>query len=280
MTRSDIVRSQWPERRSRRAARPSRRRRWLFPPAMAVAGAVLFATLSAVLDRAGNEYRPFPSVIGHLEYALLQAGLGLDQIEVTGHRFTSDHDILDAVDLPNVRSLLSFDGAAVRRRIERLPWVATATIHRLFPNGLRIVISERPAFALWQRGRSDALIDASGRVLAMIAVNSATGLPRIAGEGAPEDASRLLEMIATVPNLMANLDVAERVAGRRWRLRLHNGTTVELPAEADAAAVSMLAEVRTGGRLIDVAAGVIDLTVPRRIIMRQLHGQGQGDARG
>ena len=83
----------------------------------------------------------------------------MPDLTVSGQRFTADADIFDALDLPNVRSLLSIDSAAARERIERLPWIATATISRIFPGSLEVHVTERKPAALWIRGQREYLID-------------------------------------------------------------------------------------------------------------------------
>lgn len=245
-------------------------RRWPTWMLAIAVGAIGAASLWVSLGREQRTALAGPSLLQLMDHALIEAGLGLDQVDVSGHRFTSDADILDAVDLPNVRSLAAVDSNAVRRRIERLPWVATASVYRVFPGTLRVAVSERSPFAVWDQSAAAVLIDASGRSLGTIANSTKTNLPRVAGDDAPEDAARLLALIAAIPELNAKLDVAERVASRRWRLRLTNGATIELPAEADAAALAMLIEERPGGRLLDINATTIDLSVPRWVSVRGL----------
>ncbi len=198
------------------------------------------------------------------------ANLGIDQVEVVGHRSTSQSDIFDAVDLTGIRTFLRFDAAAATARIEQLPWVDTVALTPLPPNRLVVHITERRPFAIWEQGAHDTLIDETGRRLAMIARGKVGDLPRLAGAQAPEDAKRLLDRIASFPEIAARFEKAERIAGRRWRLILRDGPTVELPAEADAAALAMLVEPRAGGRLLDVDAAIIDLTVLRRVTIRKL----------
>lgn len=234
---------------------------------------MLFAAAAALLllaapQHAGVGISTARQLIDGLDELASSAGLGLDQVEVSGQHFASDSDILDAVDLPNVRSFLTFDTAAVRARIERLAWVDTAAIERLMPNRLAIRVTERRPFAAWERGAKDVLIDGTGRQLATVAKGQAPDLPRIAGEHAPEDARRLLQLVAQYPDIMQRLATAERVSGRRWRLVLHDGMRIELPAEADAAALAMLVEPHAGRRLLDVDAAVIDMTLLRQIVVR------------
>jgi cell division protein FtsQ len=241
--------------------------------------------LIAALVGAGCFFALYPALAGRLaeagmieqlDHLASQLDLGLDQIEISGHRFTSDGEIFDAVDLPNVGSFLRFDGAAVRARIERLAWVDTVAIERRLPNRIGIRVTERRPVAAWDRGNRDVLIDVTGRQLATVARGTTTDLPRVAGEAAPDDAGRLLVLVADHPDIAARLDRAERVSGRRWRLILRNGARIELPADADAAALAMLVEPRPGGRLIDVAASVIDLTILRRITVRKLSAEQRG----
>jgi cell division protein FtsQ len=195
-------------------------------------------------------------------------GLGLDQVEISGHRFASDSEILDAVDLQRVRSFVAFDPIATRQRIERLPWIDTAVVERVLPDRLIVKVRERRPFAAWEHGDRDVLIDATGRQLASFARGQAADLPRIAGWQAPEDAARLLALVDGYPEIAGRLQRAERIAGRRWRLVLADAPVIELPAEADGAALAMLFEARPHGRLFDVAAAVIDMTVLRRITVR------------
>ncbi len=216
------------------------------------------------------------SFTARLDQLASHIGLGIDQVEISGQRFASDADILDAVDLANVRSFLTFNNAAVRARIERLPWIASATIERRMPNELGILVKERVPFAIWRNGARDVMIDRTGRELSAIVRGSAIELPRVEGHNAAEDATRLLDLVAQFPEVAVRLDHAERVAGRRWRLVLRGDMLIELPAEADAAALSMLVEPRAGGRLIDVAAGTVDMTVLRRITVRPANAAKAG----
>ena len=85
----------------------------------------------------------------------------------------STRDVFDALDLANVRSIASFDAAAVQARLERLPWIATAELTRVYPDRLDVRIAERKPFAVWARGDRSYLIDATGRVLSAVSATSA-----------------------------------------------------------------------------------------------------------
>ena len=62
-------------------------------------------------------------------------------------------------------SLLFLDAATVRDRLKANPWIADATILKLYPGQLQIDIVERSAFALWQQDGRLSVIADDGAVL-------------------------------------------------------------------------------------------------------------------
>jgi len=197
-----------------------------------------------------------------------QLGLGLTQVFLTGHSMTSDRDIFDALDLTNSRSMLRFDSLAARHRIERLPWVKTATINRLFPDSIGIEITEREPFAVWRRNERAYLIDTTGRVLGAAPQRVWTELPRVSGEGAAEEAGGVLALVQKYPELAGRLQEAVRVAERRWTLRLTDGTEILLPADDEATALARLMDDPVRTRLLDGSQARIDVRSPDRLIVR------------
>ncbi len=196
------------------------------------------------------------------------AGFGIDTVVLSGYKFTADGDIFDALDLPNARSLASFDTDGVRRRLERLPWIETADITRVYPDRLDVKVSERKAVAVWRRGSETLLIDKSGRVLTAVNRNSELGLPAVSGEGAATAANELFSELARYPDLKSKLDYAERISERRWTLHLANAITVHLPAGGEAAGLDALAEGGRLAKLLETANTIIDLRAPGRTAVR------------
>lgn len=253
-----------------RSQRPrATRLRWL-PPVAALAAAACFfaASASGPLTR-----RDLPF---NIEGFLVELGLGIDEVRVRGHRRTLEQVIFDAIDLPAIRSELSLDTRAIERRLARLPWVERATVTRRAPNALDIVIRERTAAAILVAadGRH-TLVDIDGRVLGPAASNgesAGTGLLRIQGEGAASEVKRLRTLLSRHIGLAAQLDRAERIAGRRWTLHLIGGLDVLLPADPDgdrdAEALDEVMAGLPGQRLIDRPVAVIDARVTGRLVLR------------
>lgn len=195
-------------------------------------------------------------------------GFGIDQVTLRGHRFSYDRDVFDALDLANVRTFAALDTATVKSRIERLPWIDTAEITRVFPGRLDIRVTERKPYALWSRADNLYLIDKTGRVLAAVNGETLPDLPRFAGEGAAVLAAALTETIARYPEIAGRLVEAERVSERRWRLKLDNKTTLELPADGEVGALEEISRDSKLGGLVAAGSTTLDFRGPGRVAIR------------
>jgi cell division protein FtsQ len=250
----------------RKRGRFSRSRRWRFPSRRIGLTAGALAAIALFLAAGGRAPAP---ILPEIERLADAAGLGLQQVAVSGHRFTPDGDIFDALRLEEARTLLSFDSGAARQRIERLPWVERASIERIIPDRLEVRIVERAPFAVWHAEGRTFLIDRSGRVLTPIAPDAMPALRRLSGEGAPREAAALHELLGGHAGLLDRVKLAERVGGRRWRLHLADGSTIELPVSGEREALARgLALARSGV----ARGGEIDLRADGRILLRTSRG--------
>jgi cell division protein FtsQ len=211
---------------------------------------------------------PAPA-LAEIERILDLAGFGLTQVSVTGHRYTPDSDILDAVGLGSALTLLTFDSRVAKARIEALPWVERASIERVLPDRLEVRVTERTPFAIWSRDGRYYLIDKSGRVLAPVPAGALPPLPKVAGAGAGAEAAGLLAILAAHPELGARVRVAERISRRRWMLRLIDGSSVQLPARDVAEALDRAQRIAaTGG----MEGKEIDVRIAGRTLVRAPEG--------
>ena len=141
--------------------------------------------------------------------------------------------------------LLSVDTATVARRVERLPWVATARVTKSWPSTLVVTVGERVPVAQVADGSRWALVDGAGRVLA-VENGRASGLVVLAWSGAVPGAGAELGGRARAPLAVA--------AG--LRVLTEAGPSVPAPVASVAAGPG-------GGVAVDLADGaVVDLGPP------------------
>lgn len=246
-------------RNGRRIAfRPLRRRHAIL--AAGLVGALLYAAATGF----GRNVRHVESLTHELDRLLVAAGLGINEVSLSGHRNTLDQDIFRALGAAQ-QTMLSLDVRAARQRIEALPWIETASIVRVFPDKLKIELRERTPAAVWLDGDRTALVDADGRVLSYVASFVPPELPRISGPGAPEAAAELRAALQRFPNVASRLQLARRIGQRRWDLVLADNSTIRLAAGPSAASLDRLMRLERDPRSLDHRGQVVDLTVPRSI---------------
>ena len=202
--------------------------------------------------------------------AIIAVGFGIDQVSLTGQRYTLDSDVFDALDLGNVTTFAALDTAAALKRIERLAWVDTAQITRVFPGMLNVQIKERTPAAIWTRGDKTYLIDVTGRTLGPVAAQNGWNLPRISGEGANVEAPLLLTAITRHKDIASHFSHAERVAERRWTVVLNNATRIELGADREVEGMDHVASNALLRRAVAEGNTSIDVRTAGRAILRAL----------
>ena len=232
-----------------------------------------FALLTSVGLSAAGLARTGAPLLAKLESWAELAGLGLDQVVLLGHRYTTDTEIFEALDLRRSRTMLSFDSQSAQARLAELPWIARASIERVFPDRLEVRVWERTPVAIWRRSERSYLIDENGRTLAPAAAETMPTLPRVAGEGADGATPGLLMLLAGSPELKARLAYAERIGGRRWTLRLKSGGAIHLPVEGEAQALAKAVAVLASG----LPRAEIDVRAPSRPIVRELPRSSQAE---
>lgn len=87
------------------------------------------------------------------------------QIQIDGNTQLTRADLLSVFGADIGRNIFFVPLAARQAQLERVPWVAHATVMRLLPNALRVSVVERVPVAFVRLGNTVELIDGSGIVL-------------------------------------------------------------------------------------------------------------------
>jgi len=188
-------------------------------------------------------------------------------VTVTGSAHTPEAEVLAAAGLGAQPPLLDVDPSAVAARVERLPWVATATVARHWPDGVSISVVERRPVAVVASGGAWAEVDGAGRVLITVAAPPA-GLVKLAapvGPGAPgatvAPAARPgLAVAASLPPAFAG-QVTEVDVGGGGQVTLklttpvtvNLGSTAQLSAKYEDVAALLARATLSAGDVLDVS---------------------------
>ena len=170
--------------------------------------------------------------------------------------------------LPSTTSLLFLDVEQTRERLKSNPWIADATVLKLYPGELQIGIREREAFALWQKDGRVSVIADDGTVLEPYVAPRLIELPLVVGRGAETRAKEFLALLDRYPDLRASVRATVLVGERRWNLRLKNGIDVRLPETDIAPALERLVALDKEKTLTTRDIVAIDLRLPDRVTVR------------
>jgi len=199
-------------------------------------------------------------------------GFTAEDVLVVGRSQTAKDVLLKAVRLARGAPILAYDLNKARQRVELLPWVSSATVERMLPNTILLSVIERHPLAIWQRKGRFELIDRTGKIILGQNIEKFSDLLVVVGEDAPENASALLGILETQPQLMNLATSAVRVGGRRWNIRLKGEIDIRLPAERARAAWSRLAEYESRHGILNSDVRMLDLRLPDRVIVQKNPG--------
>jgi cell division protein FtsQ len=132
-----------------------------------------------------------------------------DDIEITGAEHLTRDQIVSVFGADLERNIFRVSLAERQADLERLPWVAHATVMRLLPDVLRVEITERTPVAFVRQGSQIGLVDASGVLLDMPA--DAAGdphysFPVLTGLSADEAASERSSKMEVYEQFLHDLD--------------------------------------------------------------------------
>ena len=134
--------------------------------------------------------------------------LDVDHVRTVGAASTGPDAVLAAARIERGTPMVSVDLGGAEARIERLPWVADASVTRDWPGTVRIAVIERVAVAT-TNGPQPLLVDLDGRLL-----GSAAGRDGLAAVGAapvgaepgdvlPAEARARVRVVAALPSTIA-----------------------------------------------------------------------------
>jgi cell division protein FtsQ len=240
------------------------------PNRAGVAATVLMLLGSAVFGIVrGGHLDELTSALSDTRNAIANsAGFRITAVAINGRKQLSQDEVLAIGGVNGRSSLLFLDAAAVRDRLKANPWIADATVLKLYPGELQIDISERSAFALWQQDGRLSVIADDGAVLEPYLSRRFISLPLVVGKGAETRARDFLALLARYPQVRSVTKAAIFVGERRWNLRLKDGLDVRLPENDVGNALASLSKLDKEDKLFSRDIVAIDLRLPDRLTVQ------------
>ena len=149
--------------------------------------------------------------------------LPIKQVHIEGEFLRLDTNRMQELVSDKVRGgFFNINVAAIRNTLIALPWVKEVSVHRIWPDGLRVVVNEQTAVVKWNE---TGLLNDQGHYFAPEKDSFPNGLPVLEG---PEDSQELLLKRLKLLKQFYGLSVVRlRLNERRgWQFQLDSGLSV------------------------------------------------------
>jgi cell division protein FtsQ len=217
----------------------------------------------------GGHLQDFIAPVSDARNALANsAGFRITSVVINGRKQLSQDEILAVGGISGRSSLLFLAADSVRDKLKANPWIAEATVLKLYPGQLQIDITERKAFALWQEAGRLSVIADDGAVLEPYVSRRFLMLPLVVGKGADTQARDFLALLARYPQVQSVTKAAIFVGERRWNLRLKDGIDIRLPEQDVGNALAALTKLDKDEKLFSKDIVGVDMRLPDRLVVQ------------
>jgi cell division protein FtsQ len=196
------------------------------------------------------------------------AGFRITSIAMAGQKELTREEILTMAGITGRTSLLFLDAGVARAKLKDNPWIAEANVLKLYPSRLHVTVTEREAFALWQKDGKVSVIAGDGAIVEPYVNQRFARLPLVVGEGAGTRAKEIVALLDKYPLVRDQMHAAVLVAERRWNIVLKNGIDVRLPDADPDKALDLLVQLDRDNRILSRDIAVVDLRLPDRVTVR------------
>lgn len=227
--------------------------------------AILLATAITGVVKGGHTGEITAQFADWRDAAANAAGFRIASAAVVGRKQLTQDEVLAMGGVTGRSSLLFIDAATVRAKLKESPWIADATVLKLYPDRLQIEVTERKPYALLQENGALSVIADDGQVLEPFVARRFTSLPLVVGKGAGPKAKPFFDALAQYPSLRKSVKAIIYVGERRWNLRLADGLDVRLPETGMEAALATLNRLDQDEHLFSRDITAIDLRLADRL---------------
>ena len=165
------------------------------------------------------------AIVASFIWMMKPATLPIKQVHIEGEFLRLDTNRLQMLVADKVRGgFFNIDVAAIRSALMALPWVKDVSVHRAWPDSLKVVVDEQIAVVRWNE---TGLLNDQGQYFSPDMGSFPRGLPVL--EGSDESQKLLLERFKSLRDSyglsLLRLHLNER---RAWAFELDSGLSVVL----------------------------------------------------
>ena len=198
---------------------------------------------------------------------LINYNLKIKNIEITGANHLKKDDIIKIIQSYNNKNIFSVNLKNIYNEINQNEWVKETSIKIIYPDTIKILLTEKEPIAIWQNKNGNNLITKRGEVISQpILYNFNSRLPIIIGQNAHKNIDSILKILNTNINFARNIWSLTFVNERRWDIHFNQGLTIRLPSINVKEAWEKIISLHEKFNILNLGLTEIDLRNPSQIL--------------
>ena len=195
----------------------------------------LFITSFYFLTKTNNIFTE--TKFNFLNKILINNGFIIKNIEISGVNHLNKNDIIKIINAYNDLNIFNVNIKNIYKEIKNNTWIKKASIEIIYPNTIKILLTEKKPIAIWQNRYGNSLITKSGDVIFEKNLEKFKNyLPIVIGQNAHKNAHSILNILGINKDFVKNIWSLTYVNERRWDVHFNQGLTIKLPSESIAKA--------------------------------------------
>ena len=201
---------------------------------------------------------------------LKDLGFELRNIEVQGNYFVQKSEIIKDIKFINCENLFCLELKNSKENIEKNNWIKSVQLRIIVPSQLKIIVQEEKPYFVYKNDKKIALLNKNGDEIDRLdqITKDFKDLVVLSGEGAIDNISNLLNILALNNTISEKVTEARLIANRRWSLKYLKNTIIDLPERNPEKAFYKVAELDKKYGLLLNKLKKIDLRVNDRMIIQ------------
>ncbi len=184
---------------------------------------------------------------------ILYSSFSIDEVVVSGNKFTNKKDILSLIDRTQPISVSK--------------WIKYVRVHRILPNTLHINIDEHKPFALWKDNNKTSVIDFESKVI--VDDYPVDDLVVITGQNSLSNLEFVRDVLESKTQLRDHISSFAYIGNRRWNIVLDNDSTVKLPEDNPSSAWDYLNHLHNTTDFTFSDWSTIDMRITDKIFVKR-----------
>ena len=198
---------------------------------------------------------------------LINNGFIIRNIEILGLNHLNKTDIIKIISTYNNVNIFSINIKKIYKEIQNNTWIKKVSIEIIYPNTIKIFLTEKEPIAIWQNKHGNNLITKNGEtILEKNLENFKNYLPIIIGHNAHKNFYSILNVLSSNKDFLKNIWSLTFVNERRWDVHFDQGLTIRLPSKNVKNAWEKVLQLDKNFNILDLGLTELDLRNPDQIL--------------